>query len=721
MPMCQRCQRLTIDELVENDVLLHPNLGALKTSATEGCDFCKLCWTALQTASKTQLDKLLQGKSAWEEGKSWTPTIWLRGTHFWDSGTAGTRIDVSCGKLRTTAGGFDHERDPEENPSPGVGDWLEVYEVPGKPSKYKLRGRRTTFDRDPDLYIPLIKQWVDDCRKTHKACYASSDKEMPTRVIDVSFKPDRVRLITTGPMHEPYIALSYCWGADTSGIFTLTKQTYPVMTDGAGLPVGKLAKTHCEVVALVRSLGIRYLWIDALCIIQGDAADWEKESVTMARVYGNAALTVIAGRSASTKDGFITNHLGKDKSRPPPCQLPVDGTPISGTLTIDLRRSEAMGPVFGRGWCFQERMISHRAIVFGEEQIFYSCSGGYYFENGQTRPNTLRPKFLQQPEPLPLAPRQIPAATGKAPTLTATEEILKAWYTVLTNFTTCALSNPHDVFAAVMAVAQQASKALPPGTRYLAGIWECDMVRGLLWRPCYHFQNGPMSHTLTTRPKSTFLTKEKGNVVRAPSWSWAAVEGPVAHVMFTPLLVSRYRDEKGWWMIRPKHAADSGAAKTGQNTVDRMKGLSLNQGHRWSADTRQVGVNELYMPACELHLVGRVARVKVFEEPVASYLTGRKWTKLSVAKAKSNGVLLSREGEPALKGADKWDHIVAIGFFDVREDRKGVKNVWCLPVARDMGLVLERRVDGKFARLGWFVVEREAWFVALKENDICLC
>ena len=138
---------------------------------------------------------------------------------------------------------------------------------------------------------------------------------MPTRVIDVGpttselTSSTHVRLISTDGVQDPYIALSYCWGADTTGVFTLHSETYSLMTGRGGICVSRLARTHREVISLVRALGFRYLWIDALCIIQGDAADWERESKTMARVYGNAALTVIAGRSAGSKDGFVTNEL----------------------------------------------------------------------------------------------------------------------------------------------------------------------------------------------------------------------------------------------------------------------------------------------------------------------------------------------------------------------------------------------------------------------------
>jgi hypothetical protein len=126
MPLCQRCTILTIDEIVDNDVLFHANLGALKSSAEQGCEFCSLCWSTLQSTNRAQLDSLLRDESAWTEGKEWTPSMWLRGLHFFDRGRSGARIHVSCGKSFGVM--LDGEREPDWNPLPPVVAGLEVYE-----------------------------------------------------------------------------------------------------------------------------------------------------------------------------------------------------------------------------------------------------------------------------------------------------------------------------------------------------------------------------------------------------------------------------------------------------------------------------------------------------------------------------------------------------------------------------------------------------------------
>jgi hypothetical protein len=115
------------------------------------------------------------------------------------------------------------------------------------------------------------------------------------------------------------------------------------------------------------------------------------------------------------------------------------------------------------------------------------------YENGEAAPNTFRPKFLQPPLVSTTSSSQQQGDLQKQ-----REGTLAKWYQILNQFTLCSLSNPHDIFAAFAAIAQLASRVLH--SRYLAGLWECDIVHGLLWRPCYHFQVGSSSEIPVTRP-----------------------------------------------------------------------------------------------------------------------------------------------------------------------------------------------------------------------------
>ncbi|KAK4452261.1 heterokaryon incompatibility protein-domain-containing protein [Podospora aff. communis PSN243] len=702
MAFCTRCQKLSIEQLANTQILFQPDLATLKRNAEKGCGFCTLCWTVLrQSNPDDRISRLLQGKSAWDAGQKWTPTIWLIGLSLMDrSGNGQASIEVSVGKHMLSVMIEGEEREPDQNPQPGINGTLALYETPGQLSRYKLFGRRSTVDHNPDLYLALIQHWLNECLTKHATCKSSGKPSvMPTRVIDVgdlaaAKPPSHARLISTKGLHERYIALSYCWGADTSGIFTLNAGTLKAMTSPQGVEVAKLARTHKEIIALARALKIRYVWVDALCIIQGDAADWEKESKLMAHVYGDSTLTVVAGRSPSSKNGFVTNDINIKGKRPPPCQLPVSReTPTStDTVTVDLRRSREVGPLLERGWCFQERLSAPRAVLFAEEQTAWLCNREQYWEDGWVSRNPWRPKFVQQ-QPQWIKDPKLP--------MTPAEETLKDWYWMLFHYSQCLLSNPHDIFAAICAVAQQAARTLV-GSRYLAGLWEADMVRGLLWRPCYHFQGGPGARTLTTRPKPTRLTKGSGPVIRAPSWSWASVEGPIAYPPFNASQVAKFRNPK-YSMVRP--------------------GIAVG---KWSLNTT-FSVDTLHMPACELRLFGRLGYALIPRESVKDYQkigSKRAGGKVISARAASHGVLLLAE-TPAAGGkappAPWQDSVVALGFFDDESEKAGVKGVWCLPVVQDLGLILKKNANGSFSRLGWYSAEKESWFVGKAEASIVLC
>ncbi|PVH88925.1 heterokaryon incompatibility, partial [Cadophora sp. DSE1049] len=60
-----------------------------------------------------------------------------------------------------------------------------------------------------------------------------------------------------------------------------------------------------DAVQTARTLEMGYFWIDALCIIQGDPADWEIESVKMAVVYNSALLTIMAGSGSNSDTGLL--------------------------------------------------------------------------------------------------------------------------------------------------------------------------------------------------------------------------------------------------------------------------------------------------------------------------------------------------------------------------------------------------------------------------------
>ncbi|KAK3316863.1 heterokaryon incompatibility protein-domain-containing protein, partial [Apodospora peruviana] len=118
-----------------------------------------------------------------------------------------------------------------------------------------------------------------------------------------------------------YCALSYCWGpkGGKSHMLTTTENVDHHLSNG--MEVSRLPKTFQDAVVITRELGVRYLWIDALCIIQGDKADWAAESARMADVYGNAYLVIAASGAADPCEGSFSRRLPS----PVAVEVPIRG------------------------------------------------------------------------------------------------------------------------------------------------------------------------------------------------------------------------------------------------------------------------------------------------------------------------------------------------------------------------------------------------------------
>lgn len=151
-----------------------------------------------------------------------------------------------------------------------------------------------------------VSHWLQDCLAHHEDCRAAQQTFMPTRVLDIgSVSVDgKVTLVAdTSHLRSPYACLSYCWGTDLRGVVTTRKANFE--KHKGGISLSTLPRTVQDVARVSERLGIRYLWIDALCIIQDDQKDWVRESVQMREVYSNSQITIAAHCARSCKQGFL--------------------------------------------------------------------------------------------------------------------------------------------------------------------------------------------------------------------------------------------------------------------------------------------------------------------------------------------------------------------------------------------------------------------------------
>ncbi|ROW17088.1 hypothetical protein VPNG_01025 [Cytospora leucostoma] len=133
---------------------------------------------------------------------------------------------------------------------------------------------------------------------------AAEEKPLPTRVLDLgdadAMEGD-LRLVETDRQNGQYVALSYCWGGYAD--FRTLRDNYTERLEE--IRFDQLPALFAHAVKVTRGLGIRYLWIDALCIIQEDAEDWHREAACMSDIYWNTTCRVAVNDSKSPLEGFF--------------------------------------------------------------------------------------------------------------------------------------------------------------------------------------------------------------------------------------------------------------------------------------------------------------------------------------------------------------------------------------------------------------------------------
>ncbi|KAL9119089.1 MAG: hypothetical protein Q9187_004354 [Circinaria calcarea] len=189
----------------------------------------------------------------------------------------------------------------------------------------------------------------------------------------------------------PYVSLSHRWGG--TSITMTTQDTLAMFMDG--VEVSSLTQTFQDAIIIAKKLGIQYLWIDSLCIIQGDSKDWQHEAALMNHVYMNAVCNLSALGAESSHEGLSLPRNAELIRHQPVVQVAWKDY-LNETYAIideDFWSDRVHNaPLNHRGWVFQERLLAPRVLHFGSEQVFWKC---HEMDACETYPHGL-PKALKK-------------------------------------------------------------------------------------------------------------------------------------------------------------------------------------------------------------------------------------------------------------------------------------------------------------------------------------
>jgi Heterokaryon incompatibility protein (HET) len=183
----------------------------------------------------------------------------------------------------------------------------------GNISAFNGRIRRRLPDPDPLCYrnLQIIQQLISDCNDKHSTCGLVKQAGLPSRLIDVQLDNEgETRLVSSAGLcgSTKYAALSHVWGnIQANGPFLTTTEA-TIDARRHGIDISTMPPNFQDAITVARALGLRYIWIDSICIIQDSFTDWHYEAQRMARVYSNAFITIVATSAASAHEGFLTRQ-----------------------------------------------------------------------------------------------------------------------------------------------------------------------------------------------------------------------------------------------------------------------------------------------------------------------------------------------------------------------------------------------------------------------------
>ncbi|PNP50377.1 hypothetical protein THARTR1_08904 [Trichoderma harzianum] len=349
----------------------------------------------------------------------------------------------------------------------------------------------------------LIKKCMNP-KNPHKHCQYSRDTVLPLRVLDVGQPEDShptVKLrINDMDTRAQYLALSYCWGKQPdSAAKPLQLQRDNLRQLVAGIKLESLQQSIQDAIFATRKLGFRYLWVDALCIIQDCAKDKETEISRMASIYKNASVTIAASSSENAAHGFLT------QKKQPYCpdyevHIPMAHNVI-GTVYFSTGPYEPDHPLDKRGWTLQEFMLSSRMLIFSDYELLWQCK-----EMDLRSVSARGLEYLQPLESLPWT-----VFDNDAEPFFGNLEVdkLYLWKTIVQQYTDRDLTDPGDKLNAVMGITSELETLWRDINIY--GLWKKWFIDLLAWH----------------KPD---IEREKGrNLKRAPSWSWASMDGVIIY------------------------------------------------------------------------------------------------------------------------------------------------------------------------------------------------
>ncbi|KAL9607812.1 MAG: hypothetical protein Q9167_007306 [Letrouitia subvulpina] len=319
---------------------------------------------------------------------------------------------------------------------------------------------------------------------------------LPTRVLEVGidqYDQDRpsVRLhVTSQPERAHYIALSHRWGLQSSQEMPMRTTLDNLTQRCEKIEFDRLPLTFRDAITITRALEVRYLWIDALCIVQDDQKDWLEQSSQMGFIFRNSFITLAIHSAKNSSEGFLWRSQVPRFLSVQPHQTEKGGRNEFYTSTSMLSDSAILrnfkdSELSHRAWVLQELCLSPRILHVVEDRFIWEC--------------------VHRPVAIGEESVDTPASILRRSPSNHTQQ----WLKLIERYSSCKMTKSDDKLPAIAGISN--IWATLGGTDhvepYYYGIFESNIINSLLWMR----RDEPVNRKAR----------------RVPTWSWASVDGEI--------------------------------------------------------------------------------------------------------------------------------------------------------------------------------------------------
>lgn len=266
-------------------------------------------------------------------------------------------------------------------------------------SNYQEDGLRLRYGKILSEFVNVkedCRKWLARCRQHHGNLCANPDwsTKLPPpsgkhfRLIEIENEDNNFKVVQVnaddqvflprGTIPE-YTALSYVWGDAGEKALNLLLRNVSLLS--MRIPPAKVARIILDAIKVTKQLGIRYIWVDSLCVIQngGDGEDEpearQSQLNQMGSIFGHAAVVIVAAGGEDAEAG-----LAGITSPRKPGQIAQEVQPNVNVL-LPVQYDQSYGKWDTRAWTLQEKLLSKRMLVFDRNHVSFHCRHGVLRED----------------------------------------------------------------------------------------------------------------------------------------------------------------------------------------------------------------------------------------------------------------------------------------------------------------------------------------------------